>query len=178
MGYFLEAAATERDHYHHSLEIIVLDRPNLIGGEQVQGPVSDPGHDSYTNYMPLPVRHGLTLGELARYINGEHRHPQSNLPQHLVPLDVHLTVIPMQNWPAPNTSTRPTSPGSTPAPISASAAAAILYPAVGLSKPPTSPSAAAPTTPSSTSVPAGPPPSLPPKNSTHSARARVSTTPT
>ena len=70
-GYFLEAAAREKNEFHHDLEIIVLDRPSLIGGEQVQGPVSDAGLESYTDYMPLPVRHGLTLGELAHYINGE-----------------------------------------------------------------------------------------------------------
>ncbi|PMY44882.1 hypothetical protein C1Y34_32290, partial [Pseudomonas sp. GW456-L12] len=73
-GYFIEAAADEKK-LGHPLEIIVLDRPNIIGGLQVQGPVSDPNRESYINYMQLPVRHGMTLGELARYINGERRRP-------------------------------------------------------------------------------------------------------
>ncbi len=55
MGYFLEAAAQAH------IEILVLDRPNPIGGVAVQGPVSDNGAESYVDYMPLPVRHGMTL---------------------------------------------------------------------------------------------------------------------
>jgi uncharacterized protein YbbC (DUF1343 family) len=79
-GYFLEAAAKA------GIEIIVLDRPNPINGVVVQGPVSDAGAESYIDYMPLPVRHGMTLGELARYFNGEKR------------IGAQLTVIPMRNW--------------------------------------------------------------------------------
>ena len=96
-GYFLEAAAAEKK-LGHPLEIIVLDRPNLIGGEKVQGPVSDEGHDSYTNYMPLPIRHGMTLGELARYINGERRLPSATSPNVQIPLSAQLTVVPLENW--------------------------------------------------------------------------------
>jgi SSS family transporter len=69
-AYFLEAAAQEQALYHHDLEIIVLDRPDPVGGA-VQGPVSDADLASYINYMPLPPRHGMTLGELARYMNAE-----------------------------------------------------------------------------------------------------------
>jgi uncharacterized protein YbbC (DUF1343 family) len=69
-GYFLEAAAKEKTEYQHDLKIVVLDRPDLIGGEQVQGPVSDAelttGVSAYIDYMPLPVRTGMTIGELAR----------------------------------------------------------------------------------------------------------------
>ncbi len=78
-GYFLEAAAAERAA-GHDLEIIVLDRPNPIGGVAVQGPVSDPGVESYINFMQVPIRIGLTLGELARYINGERRQPSATSP--------------------------------------------------------------------------------------------------
>ncbi|HEX6495169.1 MAG TPA: exo-beta-N-acetylmuramidase NamZ domain-containing protein [Acidobacteriaceae bacterium] len=80
MGYFLEAAAKA------GIDIIVLDRPNPVTGSFVQGPVSDIGRDSYTNYMPVPVRHGMTIGELARYYNGE-RH-----------LNAALTVVKMKGW--------------------------------------------------------------------------------
>jgi uncharacterized protein YbbC (DUF1343 family)/CubicO group peptidase (beta-lactamase class C family) len=80
LGYFLEAAAKAKK------PIVVLDRPNLITGAYVQGPVSDAGQESYWNYYPLPVRHGMTMGELARLFN-EEKH-----------LDAELTVIPMRGW--------------------------------------------------------------------------------
>ena len=69
LGYFLEASACEVARGHR-LEVVVLDRPALIGGQAVEGPVSDTA-ESYINYMPLPLRHGMTLGELARYMQGE-----------------------------------------------------------------------------------------------------------
>jgi SSS family transporter len=119
-GYFLEAASTETTQYHHNLQIILLDRPNLIGGTQTQGPVSDPGTASYVNYMPLPVRHGLTLGELARYIVGT-KH-----------LSTNLTVIPMQNWQRTEYFTDTGLPWINPSPNLRSPEAAILYPALGL----------------------------------------------
>jgi uncharacterized protein YbbC (DUF1343 family)/CubicO group peptidase (beta-lactamase class C family) len=79
-GYFLEAAAKA------GIEVIVLDRPNPITGSFVQGPVSDAGHEGFTNYFPEPVRHGMTLGELAKMFN-EERH-----------LGARLTVVPMEDW--------------------------------------------------------------------------------
>ena len=80
LGYFLEAAAAAQK------AIFVLDRPNPLGGLLVQGPVSDAGRESFINYGQVPVRHGLTLGELARFYNGE-RH-----------IGAALTVVPMQGW--------------------------------------------------------------------------------
>jgi uncharacterized protein YbbC (DUF1343 family) len=80
MGYFLEAAAKV------GIDIVVLDRPNPVTGSFVQGPTSDIGRNSYTNYMPIPVRHGMTIGELARYYNGEGH------------LNAALTVVPLQGW--------------------------------------------------------------------------------
>jgi uncharacterized protein YbbC (DUF1343 family) len=86
-GYFLEAAAKEKSDFHHDLAIVILDRPNLIDGSDVQGPVSDPGHEgNYSDYMQLPLRHGLTLGEFAQYVKGQ-KH-----------LDAQLIVVPMQHW--------------------------------------------------------------------------------
>ena len=79
-GYFLEAAAKA------GIEVIVLDRPDPINGIAVQGPVSDTGQESYTDYMPLPIRHGMTLGELARYFN-QQRH-----------IGAKLTVVEMSGW--------------------------------------------------------------------------------
>jgi uncharacterized protein YbbC (DUF1343 family)/CubicO group peptidase (beta-lactamase class C family) len=67
LGYFIDATNCEllRQHW---FEIVVLDRPALIGGEAVQGPMSDTA-PSYINYSPEPVRNGMTLGELARFFS-------------------------------------------------------------------------------------------------------------
>ena len=79
-GYFLEAAAKA------GLEVVILDRPNPITGSFVQGPVSDEGRGSFVNYFPVPVRHGMTLGELAKMFNAE-RH-----------LGAHLEIVSMEGW--------------------------------------------------------------------------------
>jgi uncharacterized protein YbbC (DUF1343 family) len=80
LGYFLEAAAQA------GIEMIVLDRPDPITGSFVQGPVSDPGKESFVNYTSEPVRQGMTVGELAKMFNAE-RH-----------INARLTVIPMEGW--------------------------------------------------------------------------------
>jgi uncharacterized protein YbbC (DUF1343 family) len=92
VGYFLEAAAKAQ------IEIIVLDRPNPIGGVAVQGPVSDNGVESYTDYMPLPIREGMTLGELALYFNSERLVASATSPNVRVPIRAQLTVVAMRNW--------------------------------------------------------------------------------
>ena len=130
VGYFLEAAAQQKAQ-GHNLEIIVLDRPNPIGGVQVQGPVSDPGGESYINYMPLPVRHGLTLGELALYFNTERRlsSPLSSNVQ--VPIKALLTVIPMQHWRRTQYFDETRLPWTDPSPNLRNLTAATLYPGLG-----------------------------------------------
>ena len=80
LGYFLEAAAKA------GIELIVLDRPDPITGSFVQGPVSDAGRESFTNYWTVPVRHGMTIGELAKMFNAERN------------LNAKLTVVPMEGW--------------------------------------------------------------------------------
>ena len=83
--------------------------------------------------MPLPVRHGLTFGELARYINGEHRHPQPHLPQrHRPPQRIPLTVVPMENWTRTQYFDDTHLPWINPSPNLRIPAAAVLYPAIGL----------------------------------------------
>ena len=113
-GYFLEAAAAAH------IELIVLDRPALLGGIAVQGPVSDPGLESYNNYMPMPLRPGMTLGELARYFNGE-RH-----------LNAQLTVIPIQHWTRPEYFDQTGLTWTKPSPNLQSERAAVLFPALTL----------------------------------------------
>ena len=80
LGYFLEAAAQA------GIEVIVLDRPDPITGSFVQGPVSDAGRESFTNYWALPVRHGMTMGELAKMFNAERN------------INAKLIVVPMEGW--------------------------------------------------------------------------------
>jgi uncharacterized protein YbbC (DUF1343 family)/CubicO group peptidase (beta-lactamase class C family) len=80
LGYFLEAAAKA------GIEIIVLDRPNPVTGSFVQGPIADPGRQSFVNYDRVPVRHGMTMGELAKMFNVEHA------------INTHLEVVPMEGW--------------------------------------------------------------------------------
>ena len=80
LGYFLEAAAKA------GIEMIVLDRPNPITGSFVQGPPADEGKESFTNYWTLPVRHGMTMGELAKMFNAERG------------INAKLTVVPMDGW--------------------------------------------------------------------------------
>ena len=67
LGGVLEAAAENK------IAVVVLDRPNPLGGVEVEGPVLDAGRESFVGYHTLPVRHGLTVGELARLFNGERK---------------------------------------------------------------------------------------------------------
>ncbi len=80
LGYFLEAAAQA------GIPIVVLDRPNPVTGSFVQGPISDPGTQSFVNYHPVPVRHGMTIGELAQMFNAERN------------IKAKLAVVPMEGW--------------------------------------------------------------------------------
>ena len=55
----------------HGIEVVVCDRPNPIGGRQVEGPMLMPGFESFVGMFPIPMRHGMTIGELARLFNEE-----------------------------------------------------------------------------------------------------------
>jgi len=65
---------------------IVLDRPNPLGGDSVEGPVLEQKFASFVGLYPVPVRYGMTIGEFARMINSEPR------------IDVKLTVVPLSGW--------------------------------------------------------------------------------
>lgn len=80
MAYCMEEAAKR------SIAFYVLDRPNLLGGNVIEGPMLDPDKTSIVGYFPLPVRYGLTIGELAQFFNGENH----------IGCDLH--VITMKNW--------------------------------------------------------------------------------
>jgi uncharacterized protein YbbC (DUF1343 family)/CubicO group peptidase (beta-lactamase class C family) len=114
VGYFLEAAAKA------GIAVIVLDRPNPINGAFVQGPLSEPGRESFTNYGPVPVRHGMTLGELALMFNAEHN------------IHAKLTVIAMQGWMRGDWYDSTGLEWTSPSPNLRSLSAATLYPGVAL----------------------------------------------
>jgi len=80
LGYALEEAAKAGKSF------LVLDRPNPINGVAVEGPLLDPRYVSFVGYMRMPIRHGMTVGELARMYNGEKA------------LHADLQVIEMQGW--------------------------------------------------------------------------------
>jgi len=126
MGYFLEASAKEKNEFHHRLDIIILDRPGLVATDKVQGPVSDPGIENYTNYMQLPARHGMTYGELARYFN------TYKLDATGKPLDAPLTVVKMQNYTRAEFFDDTGLPWTNPSPNLRDTTAATLYPGIGL----------------------------------------------
>lgn len=80
MAYCLQAAA------EFGKKVLVLDRPNPIGGNQVEGNIIRPDCYSFVGLYPIPMRHGLTFGELALLLNNHFR------------IDAELEVIPMQGW--------------------------------------------------------------------------------
>jgi uncharacterized protein YbbC (DUF1343 family) len=80
MAYCMEAAAK------HHIQFVVLDRPDPLGGEVIEGPMLDPDRTSFTGYFPMPVRYGMTMGELARMFNAENK------------IGADLRVWSMENW--------------------------------------------------------------------------------
>jgi len=113
----LEAAA------EHDLEFVVLDRPNPLGGERIEGPVSAPRDlmpESFVNLAPGPLVHGLTMGEMARFVNQRLKKP------------VRLTVVPMQGWERGMTWADTGRAWVPPSPSLRSPEAAIAYPGVCL----------------------------------------------
>jgi uncharacterized protein YbbC (DUF1343 family) len=70
----------------HGLRVVVCDRPNPIGGEQVEGATLKPGYESFVGQFPIPMRHGMTIGELARLFNDHFG------------LNAAVDVVPMEGW--------------------------------------------------------------------------------
>jgi uncharacterized protein YbbC (DUF1343 family) len=116
MGYAMEAAAGK------GIEFVVLDRPNPISAARLEGPLMDPDLKSFTGYFPLPVRHGMTLGELARMFNAEMK------------MGVKLKVIPMQGYRRDMWFDETGLAWVNPSPNLRSLTQAALYPGVALSE--------------------------------------------
>ncbi len=114
MGNAMRAAAK------HDVQFVVLDRPNPVGGIDVQGPVLDAGSESFVGYHTLPVRHGMTAGELATMFNAEFN------------LGLDLTVIRLDGWRRSDSFDRTGLPWINPSPNMRSLTQAFLYPGIGL----------------------------------------------
>jgi uncharacterized protein YbbC (DUF1343 family) len=110
LGYMLEAAAAQK------IPIYVLDRPNPINGIAVEGPLLDAKYFSIIGYARRPIRHGMTIGELARLFNGENK----------IGADLH--VIKMEGWERRMWMDETGLEWITPSPNLRNLTAAILYP--------------------------------------------------
>ena len=114
LGYFLEAAAKA------GKRMVVLDRPNPIKGAYVQGPISDKGREGFTNFGQIPVRHGMTIGELARLYNRERA------------IGAALTVVAMEGWQRGDWMDATGVRWVNPSPNMRSLTEATLYPGIGM----------------------------------------------
>jgi uncharacterized protein YbbC (DUF1343 family)/CubicO group peptidase (beta-lactamase class C family) len=114
LGYVLEAAAENK------LKVFVLDRPNPIGGVAVAGPVLDSSRESFVAYHRLPVRHGMTVGELAQLFNGERK------------IGADLEVVSMKGWRRDVLFDQTGVTWVNPSPNLRSLTETLLYPGIGL----------------------------------------------
>ncbi len=114
MGEAMEAAANANKRF------VVLDRPNPLGGLVVTGPMLDKGQESFVGYLRLPVRHGMTIGEIAQLIKAKQK------------LDVDLEVVPCQGWRRRDPWDQTNLTWINPSPNMRSLTEAFLYPGIGL----------------------------------------------
>jgi uncharacterized protein YbbC (DUF1343 family) len=114
MAYVIEEAARRK------IAVIVLDRPNPIGGVQIEGPALDEAAVGFTGYLAsMPIRHGLTLGELARLFNAEKQ------------IGADLSVVAMKDWRRDAWFDETSLPWINPSPNMRNLHAATLYPGIG-----------------------------------------------
>jgi uncharacterized protein YbbC (DUF1343 family) len=99
--------------------VMVLDRPNPIGGVHVEGPSLDPGIGGLTAYFPMPIRHGLTLGELSALFNGEKK------------IGAALSVVEAREWRRDFWFDETGLPWSNPSPNMRNLYQAAVYPGIG-----------------------------------------------
>lgn len=114
LGYIMEEAARAK------LPVFVLDRPNPINGTEVEGAVADGDKLSFTAYHTIPVRHGMTIGELARLFNDERK------------IGCDLRVVKMANWQRAMWYDATNLLWVNPSPNMRSLTQATLYPGIGL----------------------------------------------
>jgi uncharacterized protein YbbC (DUF1343 family) len=114
MAYAMEEAAT------HHIPFYVLDRPNPITGLAVEGPILDESYRSFIGYFEMPVRHGMTIGEVAKMFNAERK------------IGAELEVIRMEDWRREQWFDETGLPWVDPSPNMRSLQQALLYPGVAM----------------------------------------------
>ncbi|MXZ71502.1 MAG: DUF1343 domain-containing protein [Acidobacteria bacterium] len=102
------------------VRVVVCDRPNPIGGEAVEGPVLDPAFASFVGQLPIPLRHGMTIGELARLFNEEFG------------IGADLQVVAMEGWSRAMCHDEAGAPWVIPSPNVPTLDSAIVYPGMVL----------------------------------------------
>ena len=112
MAYAMEEAAKQ------NISVLVLDRPNPINGVQIEGPTLERSNTGFTGYFPMPIRHGMTIGELALLFKGENR------------IDVDLVVVRMKGWQKEDWFDHTGLPWVNPSPNIRNLIQAILYPGI------------------------------------------------
>ncbi|SVC92410.1 uncharacterized protein METZ01_LOCUS345264, partial [marine metagenome] len=113
MAYVMEMAST------HGLRVVVLDRPNPITGDGVEGPMLDDDAIGFTGYASMPIRHGLTIGELARLFNDERD------------IGVELDIVELKGWQRDLWFDETGLPWIDPSPNLRTVTQAVLYPGIG-----------------------------------------------
>lgn len=112
MAYCMQTCA------ERGVEFIVLDRPNPLNGVAMEGPILEyPQYSSFVGLYPIPVRHGMTVGELAKLFNDQYMEKK-----------VRLTVIPLKNWERSMWYDETSLPWVIPSPNMPSLSTAVVYP--------------------------------------------------
>jgi uncharacterized protein YbbC (DUF1343 family) len=113
MAYMLESAAKQK------VRVMILDRPNPINGLQIEGPILDQKFIGFTGYFPMPIRHGLTMGELAMLFSAEND------------IAVEIAVVKMKGWQRRYWFDETDLPWVNPSPNIRNLIQATLYPGIG-----------------------------------------------
>ncbi|MBA3948896.1 MAG: DUF1343 domain-containing protein [Acidobacteria bacterium] len=113
MAYVMEEAAKR------NIRVVVLDRPNPINGFAIEGPGLDEDERGFTGYLSMPIRHGMTMGELAQLFNGE------------LNIGADLQVIAMRGWQREQWFDQTQLPWINPSPNMRNLIQATLYPGIG-----------------------------------------------
>lgn len=114
MAYALEAAK------ENNIPIVILDRPNPLGGLSVDGPVLEPDSSSFIGIYPIPTKHGMTVGELATFFNNEYK------------IGADLKVVKMKGWKRSMDYDETGLPFVLPSPNMPTVSTTFIYPATGL----------------------------------------------
>jgi SSS family transporter len=151
LGYFIDIDTCPSLAGLNNLDLVVLDRPALLGGEAVEGPVSNMA-PSYVNFAPMPLRNGMTLGELAEYFRGtilkscpanppalskaeqlaQLSHQDLKTGPTAMDMRAHVIVVPMQGWRRDEFFDQTGLKWVNPSPNLRSMEAAVLYPGLGM----------------------------------------------